>query len=77
MHKPQHRFKAGDIVRYSDGVSALFRYDGTHNFDRLYGSHVLGGAHSAGDKMFVRLQPASAEDLAFCRELRPEWFSAE
>ncbi|MCK1684284.1 hypothetical protein IVA87_34085 [Bradyrhizobium sp. 147] len=71
---PQERFKAGDIVRYGDGVSALFRYTGTHNCDRLYGVHVLGGIHSACDMMFYDLRPASAEDLAFCRLYRPEWF---
>lgn len=71
------RFKAGDIVRYSNGVSALFRYSGTNNCDRLYGDHVLGGAHSACDMIFTRLEAASEADLAFCRERRPEWFAAQ
>jgi hypothetical protein len=35
---------------------------------------VLGGAHSATDLTFFTLQPASAEDVAFCRQKRPEWF---
>lgn len=69
------RFKAGDIVRYADGISALFRYSGTHNCDRLYGDHVMGGVGSGADLIFTRLAPASAEDLAFCREQRPEWFA--
>lgn len=71
---PQDRFKPGDIVRYAAGVSALFRYTGTHNCDRLYGEHVMGGVGSGCDMIFFDLRPASAEDLAFCREQRPEWF---
>lgn len=69
------RFKAGDIIRYGSGISALFRYDGTHNSGRLYGSHVLGGVHGAADVNFFKLQTASAEDIEFCRQKRPEWFS--
>lgn len=71
------RFNSGDIIRYSDGVSALFRYSGTNNCDRLYGNHVLGGAHSACDMIFTRLTIASEADLAFCREQRPEWFASQ
>lgn len=71
------RFKAGDIVRCGSGVSALFRYEGTHNAGRLYGMHVLGGAHSAADDTFFMLQPASAEDIEFCRQKRPEWFATD
>jgi hypothetical protein len=69
------RFKPGDIIRYASGVSALFRYDGTHNCDRLYGEHVLGGAQGAADTMFFDLRPANLEDLAFCRAKRPDWFA--
>ncbi len=69
------RFKSGDIIRYSDGVSALFRYNGTHNQGRLYGTHVLGGSHGAADLIFTELQPASAGDIEFCRQHRPEWFA--
>ena len=71
------RFKAGDIIRYSDGVSALFRYSGTSNSYRLYGDHVMGGSASASDMIFNTLKLASAEDLAFCRKKRPEWLFAE
>lgn len=71
------RFKAGDIIRYGSGVSALFRYDGTHNAGRLYGSHVLGGVHGAADDTFFALQPASAEDIEFCRQKRPDWFQVD
>lgn len=71
------RFKTGDIIRYGDGVSALFRYSGTNNCDRLYGDHVLGGAHSACDMIFTHLELASEADLAYCREWSPEWFAAE
>jgi hypothetical protein len=77
MTAATERFKAGDIIRYGSGVSALFRYDGTHNAGRLYGSHVLGGVHGASDLNFFDLQPASAEDIEFCRNTRPEWFAVE
>ena len=68
------RFKSGDIIRYGSGVSALFRYDGTHNCGSLYGTHVLGGVCGASDQTFFDLQPASAEDIEFCKSHRPEWF---
>jgi hypothetical protein len=70
------RFKSGDIIRYGSGISALFRYEGTHNQHMLYGSHVMGGVHGSSDQMFFDLQPASAEDIEFCKAQRPEWFSA-
>lgn len=76
MSSPTDRFKAGDIIRYASGVSALFRYSGTENAGCLYGSHVLGGVHSATDVTFFTLRPASPEDLEFCRKTRPEWFAA-
>lgn len=70
------RFKSGDIIRYGSGVSALFRYEGTHNAGRLYGSHVLGGAHGASDALFFDLRPASPEDILYCKLQRPEWFAS-
>ena len=76
MSSASERFKGGDIIRYGSGVSALFRYDGVRNGDRIYGSHVLGGVHSASDHNFFKLQPASTEDIEFCRNTRPEWFDA-
>jgi hypothetical protein len=76
MRKPAHeRFKAGDIIRYASGVSALFRWDGVHNQGMLYGTHVMGGAHGASDHMFFDLQPASPEDIEFCKGRHPDWFS--
>ena len=48
------KFGIGDIVRYSDGVSALFRITHIENIgnenERYYGSHCLGGYHSASPK---------------------------
>jgi hypothetical protein len=77
MRKPAHeRFKAGDIIRYASGVSALFRWDGFHNQGMLYGTHVMGGAHGASDQMFFDLQPASPEDIEFCKGRHPDWFAA-
>lgn len=67
------RFMVGDIVRYDNGVSALFRYTSAHGH-RLYGDHVLSGIHSAHDRTFFTLKPASEEDIAFCRVNKPEWF---
>ncbi len=64
------------MIRYADGVSALFRFDGTVNAERLYGSHVMGGSHGAADVGFFDLRPASPEDIEFCRSKRPEWFAA-
>jgi hypothetical protein len=77
MSNPADRFKAGDIIRYASGVSALFRYDLKQTAGRLYGSHVLGGVHGATDVNFFKLRLASPEDLEFCRQKRPEWFSIE
>lgn len=71
------RFKSGDIVRYASGISALFRYEGTHNQGRLYGTHVMGGAHSASDAYFFDLCPASHSDLEFCKARHPDWFAAD
>jgi hypothetical protein len=56
-------------------VSALFRYEGAHNAGRLYGTHVLGGAHGASDAMFFELTPATEADMVFCKAQRPEWFA--
>jgi hypothetical protein len=42
----------------------------------LYGTHVMGGAHGASDQMFFDLQPASPEDIEFCKGRHPDWFSA-
>lgn len=75
MTDAAQRFKAGDIVRYDHGVSALFRFEGTVNCGRLYGTHVLGGAHGAADRLFFDLRAADEADLAFCRTHRPEWFA--
>ena len=77
MKPAAERFKVGDIVRYASGVSALFRYEGPVNVGRLYGTHVLGGAIGASDQTFFDLQPASAEDIAFCKDKRPDWFPAD
>lgn len=74
MKPAAERFKVGDIVRYGSGVSALFRYEGHVNAGRLYGTHVLGGAIGASDQTFFDLQPASAEDVEFCKSKRPDWF---
>lgn len=74
MKPATERFKAGDIVRYASGVSALFRYEGTHNAGRLYGTHVMGGVHSACDMNFFPLQAASIEDIEFCKGRHPDWF---
>lgn len=77
MKPAAERFKVGDIVRYGSGISALFRYEGPVNVGRLYGTHVLGGAIGASDQTFFDLQPASAEDIEFCKGKQPGWFPAD
>ena len=67
-------FNIGDIIRYSEGVSALFKYTGTKNLNRYYGEHVLGGVHSAEDSIFNKLKLADEFDLEYCRKTKPEWF---
>jgi hypothetical protein len=68
------QFNTGDIIRYNEGVSALFKYTGTKNNNRYYGEHVLGGYHSAEDLIFTKLKLADEKDLEFCRKHKPEWF---
>lgn len=63
-------FKAGDIVRYSDGISALAQIISPHA-GGYNANHVLGGVQ------FVcrHLQLANEADLAFCKSQKPEWFA--
>jgi len=67
------KIKSGDIVRYADGASALFKVSAPHA-DGWHGHHVMGGVHYASDQIFNKLKLANAEDIEFCRQKRPEWF---
>jgi len=67
---PENNFKIGDIIRYSPGISALFKYT-SKNGDRFYGEHVMGGTASCYP---FELELASELDIEFCKAKRPEWF---
>ena len=66
--------KAGDIVRYGEGVSALFKVSNPHA-NGWHGLHVMGGIHFAGDGIFDKLRLADTKDIEFCKTKRPEWFT--
>ena len=68
-------FNVGDIARYRDGKTSLFRIERIHG-DRCYGDHVLGSMHVSSSVWPGNMQPASDADLALCRALRPDWFAA-
>jgi len=70
------RFAPGTVVRYGDRVSALFRVESaipSGDTFRYYGTHVLGGSHSAMDVIFVTLREASDDDWKFIHEHQPGW----
>ena len=67
--------KKGDIARYGGGPTALFRLEEQHG-SRWYGQHVLGGGHSAEEFGLHRMVLASEDDIALCKERRPEWFAS-
>lgn len=64
-------FKAGDIIRYSDGISALVKLISPHA-GGWHGSHVMGGTIYVSD-----FKKATEQDLDFCRQKKPEWFAKE
>lgn len=48
------KFKEGDLLRYADGPTALFRVTSikTYNFKaapRYYGVHIMGGTHGSSE----------------------------
>jgi hypothetical protein len=60
------RFKVGDVVRYSDGPTALFKITSiipdpvrTGANVRYYGDHILGGSAAAYDS---DCSPATDDD---------------
>lgn len=61
--------KAGDIVRYGGGISALFKLVSPHA-GGWHGEHVLGGLQFG----FNNLTKASDVDIAYCKLKRPDWF---
>lgn len=65
--------EVGDIIRYSDGVSALVKLEQSHA-GGWHCSHVLGGPHFVSDGIFNKLKLANAEDIRFCMKKRPDWF---
>jgi hypothetical protein len=73
---PLSELKAGDIVRYDDGVSALMRLLSPHA-GGWHGEHVLGGIHFSSNNWQFRLQAASEKDIEFCKQHKPEWFKTE
>lgn len=70
----QPRFKTGDIIRYNDGPTSLFRFAGTFNAPFYYGEHVLGAVIGASDRKYYQLRLADEKDLELCREKQPKWF---
>lgn len=65
--------KAGDIVRYADGISALVKLIAPHA-GGWHGDHVLGGTQFVSDQIFSKLKLADSEDIKFCEKNRSEWF---
>lgn len=67
------QFKIGDIVRYSDGPSALMRLEHVAPWGGLYGEQYFGGSVMG---LPDRCQPASPHDLASWRwahDSNDEW----
>lgn len=70
-----NEYRPGDLLRYSEGESALFMVENVYRADdpqhtRYYGTHCMGGIHSSGHRACERATDADYRTWVMCRKWR-------